>query len=566
MAVEGSNDQAKKDRARPAEGHILLGPDGEDWTTKIAEPTTILPVVYCPLDKHGEVILLQGGVGVGIDINGMAIKWNTLFGFVSPERLPGGVRWGLPAVPGMVGREEGPVAAFSTWEKEASNLAYMVERDIEAGLMAMKNNPLYNRMDWAPKPDALGDLHLEIDIENIDELRRDILLDLAHYAKQGKLRQDSGYYSWIGLSSRHSGRNYPLSTLMTLPDFVRNTRPLRLRSNVQPFSPDTEHAITPIDDGFAAAIYCGMIHAFEHQSFWNASSSIRAALFQSVFGNNLSLERILAAATRVNMFPRLCSSSTTDGNGPTYFWTKLAALGLTWEWFQRSFPKDLPLYKDNVGQVRFVVPAEGISPIMQDLVSTYPDASFTKIEGQSPASSVNGLFFYPAFNVPGAEHSFDYPQELYVHGREAMVGMPLQKPVGRTPSIIWSGTVLAQNRDGSMDLTKEQQLGYIYNLVRFETIEQVRKRYEFQGAGLIMHKLIIRDRLAQGGAETDRPYMPSSMLMMLCTGWGPRFTPRTILQSTAPQRQSTLSEATKMRVSTSLSLMLAKDAAGMAGA
>jgi hypothetical protein len=492
---------------------------GVDMTFPSEQMSTPTPIIFSPFDKVDDIALLQGGISATAVENGLAIKFLAPFGyFVNDENFP-------------------PMEALrGRWERNAFYMAYHV---YNAVLNRLSDPAVKQRI---AKVDGSKQLHIELG--ELAGLVDQINLYLQEtFAKTYRLREERGYYRWIGLAAQKDGAERPPTTVMVIPSVIEGSKNIFLRANTVPFAPDSSTPMIPFDSNIHHAVISGLVHGVEGRQKYTARTAIRAAFLDYVFKGDLDLQKLIAATSRAGMFPRLGSECTLGD----FMWKRVAALGIAYDFFKRNY---IPTPASNIGEVRYIFSGSGFTKVLEDAILTYLSAGMLTPSDQTSLKS-GGLFFLPSTNDPDASFRFSFcmntDKEKYyttIHVTDLKQRIYMK----------YHADPLNVSRDGMLNVSEDQQKEYGIRPVTIEPIHSVRQEVKYLGAGFENRSMIVKDRLDETG-----PWQPSELLRILTLGWAPAYTPSFIMLCRNSMGAAKLDEFRDFNMLTSQSMAETKE-------
>jgi len=499
------NQIGNTNQSPPGIRQILLG-QGEDLTPELAGMKTPCPLLYSPYDKTFDICLLQGSVGANVVEMGIGLEWQTLYGFRPAAKS---IRDGWTNQ--LVANAAEPAGG---WERNAFKFANFIYYKAFDALNDFKTYPT--------KLDSQEQINVQVDEAHI--LLDRIDLDLVKYSRVFQLRENSGMYNTIALSTVNQKGEIPTTSLIKIKSVLEGSKDIVLRGHVVPYSPGTSDFITTYRDQCQQAIISGLLHGFEEQTSFSDRTSIRAAFMTYVFGANFTLERMLASAARVGMYPRLGSKTLGNGTTGIYVWRKLLALALAWEWFKRRYN---PTWTENVGEAHYIFSGTGLGKVLEDFIAIYSRASMVNFRAEA-ANGKTGLFFFPSRNEGETAYRFGF-----VETPSSMddVSVTTLQPTNVAGSVYakYSSTPLQVGRDGILTISEEVQTEYMYHPILTAPAHSIRSVVEFMGAGLRHRTTVIKDDI-----DPSPPWRSSDVIKTLIQGWTPAYEPVAMIMRKVP--------------------------------
>jgi hypothetical protein len=469
---------------------------GIDTTFPMGELSTPVPILFSPFDKIDDIGLLQGGVQATAVEDGLALKWNAPYGYwLNDKQIPNKQR--------LKGRFERNAFYFA-WHVYFSVLDYIRQR-----------------VNWKfAKVDTEQQLHIEFN--EIADLKGQIDIALTEeYAKLFRLREESGYYRWIGLGYNENGGGTitPPFTVMEIPGVISGTRSVFLRAHSVPMMPGSNTPLIPLDANVQHAVISGLVHAFEDRTEWHASTALRAAMLHQVFKGDFEMTKLLSASSRAGMYPRLSSpvESGTGSKNAGKMWQRLIALSIAWEFFKNHY---LPSDTINTGEVRYIFSGTGFTNLLENIISHYVSSSMLNLR-QPPSNSVSGLFFLPASNMDNLSYKFSFAMQPRLAKHKTLIAPTDLKS---KMYLDYLPEPINVDRNGMLSVTEEMQKTYGMRPVTIEPIHSVRQEVRLRGAGFQDRRMVIKDKVDNSGT-----WSASEMIRTLTLGWQPAYQPETIL-------------------------------------
>jgi len=403
---------------------------GIDLTFPMEQMSTPLPIVFSPFDRTDDIALLQGGVQATAVENGLALNWIAPFGYWTEEtRIPSEQQLGRRI------------------EREAFAYAYHVYNFVLNEVLKIEHR--------IAGVDGTKQLHIQLDELSGFMDRLNLLLQ-EKYARLFRLREESGYFRWIGSGSKiNNVIKYP-STIMEIPAVIEGRKSLYLRAHTTPLVPGSNTPLIPIDSNIQPVITCGLLHGFENRDSYHERTAIRAALLHYVFKGDFETNKLVSAASRAGIFPRLGSrvaQGISDMGKGMYMWQRLLALGIASEYFKRNY---IPSPIMNTGEVRFTFSGSGFTKVLEEIISTYVSSGML---GTGPAiqNKSGGLFFMPASNELETVHKFAFCRMPEKEIANTIIGITDLKT---KQYINWHSDEVRVSRDGMLNVTEMQQKEY----------------------------------------------------------------------------------------------------------
>jgi len=456
--------------------------------------TCYTPILYHPETRESDIGLIQGGVQVGAVENGLAISFDAKYGYYLRRDTRE-----------IKGRNE----LSGRWERDVFSFGY------HAWATALALVQQYTGQIIQPIQRSAGqeETALTIVVNELQSLEDRVMINLVDtFSRTFRLRDDRGYFRWIGLAQEtDTGTKYP-STIMQIPNIIEGSKRIFLRANSVPFQPGTSAPVLPMAENLWHGFFCGVMHGFEEQSGYVPACAIRAANLASVFNGNYGTQLLLAAGARAGINPRLASRT---GNGQ-YFWQKLAALALVQKFYTTYYNANIP---NNTGEVKYIFSGTGLTKVLEQMINMYIESSMLAIK-TAPSNTKEGIFFMPATNDYDASFKFGF------------VNNPTQEKDYMTLNISdlrsklywhYDPAPATVGPDGYIEVTEEMQTADKWRPLTIKPIHTLRERIVHLGAGFEQRTLEITDMMDQ------ESWTPREMVESLLVGWTPAFSPKSII-------------------------------------
>jgi hypothetical protein len=456
------------------------------------------PILYHPESGESDIGLIQGGVQVGAVENGLAITFDAPYGYY----LRGDAR-----------SVQAPAELHGRWERDVFSFGFHAYQTA-LNLIREYTGQIIQPLDRdGTQGNAATEKALTIVINELQSLEDRVMINLVdRYSRTFRLRDDRGYFRWIGLAQlTDTGRRYP-STIMQIPNVIEGTKRIFLRANSVPMQGGTSSPVLPMAENLWHGFFAGAIHRFEEEDKYIPGCAIRATNLASVFKGNFGIQTLLSSAAREGIYPRIASRS---GNGE-YFWQKLAALAMVQKFYATYYNATIP---NNIGEVKYTFSGTGLTKVLEQMINMYIESSMLAIKTEQ-TNTKEGVFFMPASNEYDAQFDFAFSNNPQSESDYMMMNISDLRS-----KLYWryDGTPAIVGDDGYIEVSEEMMREDKWRPLVIKPVHTLRERVQHLGAGFETRTLEISDTF------NDEIWSPREMLESLLIGWAPAFQPKSII-------------------------------------